>query len=378
MKIWLLRRRYNPAGGAERYTQRLAAWLHHRGHEVWIAAESWPDPSNEDYHLKRLPSNGLAAFARACSRHVVDPGDGLIFSLERTSRQHVFRAGDGVHSCWLKRRSRHQSSAARLWTSWSRKHQAILAMEKRVFTPEATDWILANSSLVRREILANSDYPAERIRVIHPGVDLTRFQACPDASRKNEVRRALRLPQDAVVWCFVGSGFERKGLLWAIQISAALRSQGVWLAVLGHGVRRRYLQAAAALQYEDRLCFMPEGTSSLDVYHASDAFILPTIYDPCSNATLEAAACGLPVITTEANGAVEWTRGVALADPSRTDECVEQCQIFARPLQPDPAGLQKIRAGLDENPCWDATLKLISEAGTSIHPALWEPPETTF
>jgi UDP-glucose:(heptosyl)LPS alpha-1,3-glucosyltransferase len=31
-------------------------------------------------------------------------------------------------------------------------------------------------------------------------------------------------------------------------------------------------------------------------------FILPTTYDPFSNACLEALACGLPVITTRSNG----------------------------------------------------------------------------
>jgi UDP-glucose:(heptosyl)LPS alpha-1,3-glucosyltransferase len=34
-------------------------------------------------------------------------------------------------------------------------------------------------------------------------------------------------------------------------------------------------------------------------------FILPTIYDPFSNASLEAMAAGLPVITTKANGCSE-------------------------------------------------------------------------
>src|SRR5262249_45005249 len=38
------------------------------------------------------------------------------------------------------------------------------------------------------------------------------------------------------------------------------------------------------------------------VYAAADIFILPTIYDPFSNACLEALACGLPVITTRSNG----------------------------------------------------------------------------
>jgi UDP-glucose:(heptosyl)LPS alpha-1,3-glucosyltransferase len=40
----------------------------------------------------------------------------------------------------------------------------------------------------------------------------------------------------------------------------------------------------------------------LRVYAAADIFILPTIYDPFSNACLEALACGLPVITTRSNG----------------------------------------------------------------------------
>ena len=40
-------------------------------------------------------------------------------------------------------------------------------------------------------------------------------------------------------------------------------------------------------------------------YGASDFFVLPTQYDPSSNACFEAMACGLPVITTATNGASE-------------------------------------------------------------------------
>src|SRR5439155_22590650 len=38
------------------------------------------------------------------------------------------------------------------------------------------------------------------------------------------------------------------------------------------------------------------------IYAAADIFILPSIYDPFSNACLEALASGLPVITTRDNG----------------------------------------------------------------------------
>jgi UDP-glucose:(heptosyl)LPS alpha-1,3-glucosyltransferase len=38
---------------------------------------------------------------------------------------------------------------------------------------------------------------------------------------------------------------------------------------------------------------------------AADAFMLPTLYEPFSNACLEALAAGLPVITTRYNGFAE-------------------------------------------------------------------------
>src|SRR5256885_5550154 len=38
------------------------------------------------------------------------------------------------------------------------------------------------------------------------------------------------------------------------------------------------------------------------LYGSADVFLLPTVYDPFSNACLEALAAGLPVITTKANG----------------------------------------------------------------------------
>src|SRR6202011_200606 len=50
------------------------------------------------------------------------------------------------------------------------------------------------------------------------------------------------------------------------------------------------------------LGFLPEIRPA---FHASDFFVLPTYYDPCSLVVFEALACGLPVITTACNGAGE-------------------------------------------------------------------------
>ncbi|MBV9490708.1 MAG: glycosyltransferase family 4 protein, partial [Verrucomicrobia bacterium] len=65
--------------------------------------------------------------------------------------------------------------------------------------------------------------------------------------------------------------------------------------------------------------FLGPVTDMHSLYGAADVFVLPTIYDPFSNACLEAASAGLPVITTAANGFAEIMRpgvhGEVLADP---------------------------------------------------------------
>ena len=61
--------------------------------------------------------------------------------------------------------------------------------------------------------------------------------------------------------------------------------------------------------------------TSLPYYAAADIYVHPTIYDTCSLVVLEAAACGLPVVTTRCNGAAELFHDgrdiLLVADPAR-------------------------------------------------------------
>ncbi len=51
-----------------------------------------------------------------------------------------------------------------------------------------------------------------------------------------------------------------------------------------------------------RVRFVGPSNALGELFAAADVFVLPTYYDPFSNACLEALAAGLPVITTPANG----------------------------------------------------------------------------
>jgi UDP-glucose:(heptosyl)LPS alpha-1,3-glucosyltransferase len=358
LKIWLFRRRYTAAGGAERFTQRLASRLHRDGFDVWIAAEEWPESHSYEYRVQPISSHDADSYARAVLSDIPKRREGIIFSLERTLRQNVFRAGDGVHASWLERRKPFQSFFQKMGTSLSIKHRDLLELEKKVFDPRFTNCVVANSELVKGEILDRFTYPADRIKVVYSGVDLNKFQPCT-SEEKSERRKAFGIPEDAIVWSFVGSGFERKGLRWAIEITA-LQKEKLWLLVLGKGKTGSYLHLAEKLGFASRLKILTPMTSALHVYQASDAFILPTIYDPCSNACLEAAACGIPVITTKANGASELTSGRVLENPSSSKINAEQCAEFTRPLS-TPSLTHESRQKLDENQYWDQLIKTINE-----------------
>jgi UDP-glucose:(heptosyl)LPS alpha-1,3-glucosyltransferase len=359
--IWLLRRRFDPAGGGERFAARLARALALRGWRVRIAAEEWPEADDGHYSVVRVPTRSPAAFARHWSSRLAPSAEGVVLSLERTARQHLYRAGDGVHASWLERRAPSRSPLGRFLARLNPKHRALLRLERATFRPESTGRVLANSPMVRDEILARFGYPADRVEVVPAGVDLATYAPCRDAARRGALRARFGLPRDAVAWAFVGSGFARKGLLRAVRAAAAQAAARVHLLVLGRGDPAPARALAGSLGFGDRLLFLPGGTPALDAYHAADAFILPTLYDPCSNATLEAAACGLPVITTAGNGAAAFVKAILLGDPRGDADLAGLCAPAARPFDPsraDPAA----RAALDEKPCWDALLRLVEGA----------------
>lgn len=141
----------------------------------------------------------------------------------------------------------------------------------------------------------------------HNGVPA--FRPPPEA--RAQKRRELGLNESEYVLLFAGTGWERKGLRFAIE---AVRSKrGVTLLVAGRG-------EAGAFSPDGCVRFLGPAADMPALFAAADAFVLPTIYEPFSNACLEALAAGLPVITTKHNGFAEiiapGIEGEVLADPA--------------------------------------------------------------
>jgi UDP-glucose:(heptosyl)LPS alpha-1,3-glucosyltransferase len=194
------------------------------------------------------------------------------------------------------------------------KHREILELEKAVFAADGTRLIIANSQMVAAEIQRYFQVPSERLRVIYNGLPPLAFSLQPPAFNRAEARSRLGLTEPECAVLFAGSGWERKGLRFAIE--AINRTKDATLLVAGTG-KRRSLPASAKTRFLGEVTEMPK------LLEAADLFLLPTIYDPFSNASLEAMAAGLPVITTEANGFAEIMRpgmdGEVLGSPADID-----------------------------------------------------------
>lgn len=368
MKIALIRYKYDPFGGAERFTQALVERLAARGAEVHLYARKWSGPPSGDIELHRVggPSwpaiLGYASFVFMVGRAIGKKHFDLVQSNERTLCQDVYRAGDGVHARWLELRARRQGSLRRLSLSWNPFHLFRLWLERRLFEDPALKAVVVNSEMVRREILSRFRIDAARIHTIYNGVDLNRFHPDHRGTEGRKKRESAGAREDELIVLLVGSGFERKGLEWAMRGVARARVPArLW--VVGRGRTDFYRKLAAELNLGSRFTLWGPQTDPVPFYAAADVFLLPTLYDPFPSVVLEAMASGLPVITTEQCGAAEiidpGREGFVLDQPESTDRMAECLDLLSSEEERLRMG-REARARAENFP-WDRTVSRLEE-----------------
>jgi UDP-glucose:(heptosyl)LPS alpha-1,3-glucosyltransferase len=315
MRLAVIRQRYTPFGGAERFLDNALDALIEHGVAVTLYTRAWhatPADGIERRIVDPFYVGSLwrdASFARAVCRALAADAATLVQSHERLSCCDIFRAGDGVHAAWLDERLRHASPLQALGIRMNPHHRYRLAMERRMFGSDRLRAVICNSHMVRDEIRTRFAVPDARLHVIYNPVDSTAYS--PNARKdRAEIRARHRIAQDAFVCLHVGSGFERKGVATSIDALSTMPAPAHLVVVGGDKHLAHFVARAQQRGVADRVTFAGTQSDVRPYYGAADAFVLPTLYDPCPNAALEAMACGLPIVTTTRCGAAE----LALAD----------------------------------------------------------------
>jgi UDP-glucose:(heptosyl)LPS alpha-1,3-glucosyltransferase len=306
----IIRQRYTPYGGAERFVEAALEALLERGIAITLYTRRWPQTRLQliEPVLCNPPYVGRLwrdwSFARAVCGTIARNPPELVQSHERLLCCDVYRAGDGVHKVWLEERLRDASPLAQRLGAWSPYHRYVLDMERRLFASPALRMVICNSKMVKDEIRDHFGLPEERLSVIYNAVDSVAF-APQLRTHRAPVLAKLGVPESATVFLLVGSGYARKGVARAIAALARLPGD-TYLFVVGRDkARGRYKRLAQELGVAPRVALLGPHEDPRPFYGAADAFVLPTLYDPCPNAVLEAMACGLPVVTSTKCGAAE-------------------------------------------------------------------------
>ncbi len=278
-KIFFVRASSGPYGGAEKYLSRLAKVIKEKDIEYEILNSSLPGwlPS----WIRALLFDLQLCFSKK---------EKFYFSLDRIGCCDIYRAGDGVHKEFLKTKG----------LSLNPLHLAYLYLERKAF--KNAKKIIANSKMVKRQIVKNYDIPPEKIVVIYNGIEIKDFDK---NLAKEKISKEFKVSENKKIILFVGSGFARKGVKEFLEILSFLKSDFHAFVVGKEKKISEYETLAERLRISDKITFTGPRKDADTFYAAADIFLFPTRYEPFSNAVLEAMSFENVVFTTLQNGASE-------------------------------------------------------------------------
>jgi D-inositol-3-phosphate glycosyltransferase len=221
---------------------------------------------------------------------------------------------------------------------------------------DAASQLVANTQAEADELINLYSADKKRVNVVNPGVDLEVF----NIGDKTKARKEFGIPQDAIVFTFVGRVQPLKApdvLIKAahqfIQNHPQLKSK-VRIVICGGLSGTGFdhpdslLQLVKELNLMENIMFLPPSTREklATLYQASTLVAVPSYSESFGLVAVEAQACGTPVIATNVgglktvvadnlsgllvNGHDPRTWAEALAQISLNEELVKQLEIGAR------------------------------------------------
>ncbi|MHB1227623.1 MAG: glycosyltransferase family 4 protein, partial [Desulfurivibrionaceae bacterium] len=169
-------------------------------------------------------------------------------------------------------------------------------------------FLLPVSSLALETFSRELGVDTSRVRVIHPGIELARFDLTNRGEKRGEIRKKFGIGADDFLVLFVGMNFELKGLQTTIsalaKAKAKLPGKEMKLLVVGKGNQDKYRKIAADLGVGGEVVFAGVQSDGIEeIYAAAEVCVLLSGFDTFGMTVLEAMAASLPVIISTRVGA---------------------------------------------------------------------------
>jgi glycosyltransferase involved in cell wall biosynthesis len=335
MRICLISREYPPEtgfGGIATFTQHLAQGLKSLGHDVVVVALAKEKASVQDdngipvHRVQLYPFKTKLAVVAMCmpySKYVLGTSTALYAKFMELHRQKPF---DAVDTPELLAEGLYPSIAQvvpltiRLYTPHSKfiaeklhnvqpsfDHQFVAALERVAML--SAQVITSPSNDLAEFVAGDLGYDLSKIAIVRNPIDTSVFT--PEGPRE--------IGNDKLNVLFVGRLEERKGIHYLIDAipKVVARVPNVRFIILGDdtmtgkggtSVLADLKERLAAGGASDHVQFINRiALSALPAYYRSaDISVVPSVYDNSPYTSLEAMACGAPVIGSSAGGTKEY------------------------------------------------------------------------
>ncbi|RTL57975.1 MAG: glycosyltransferase [Rhodocyclaceae bacterium] len=162
-----------------------------------------------------------------------------------------------------------------------------------------TSALFSVSEQLKNDLVAHVGLTADRIQVLHNGVDLDRFAG----TGRDEARRLLGAAEGEVLVGSVGRLVPVKNYPLLLSAFATLDLPQLALILVGEGPERGALEAQAReLGIAGRVRFLGHRDDVTALMPGLDVFVLPSFSEGMSNTLLEAMAASLPCVASAVGG----------------------------------------------------------------------------
>jgi len=314
--ITLIKNELFRQGGLEKYTWQIARDFCALDTPVTILTSGNPQPLFSHPLLQiislpirhRLSYLSVLHFDKACHDYLSKHPTSIVFGLDRNRAQSHLRAGNGVHAAYLKQRSLEEGIVKKFSFAINPLHQTILSLEKKAFENPELKILFTNSEMVKQQVLSHYRTPIDKIRVVHNGVEWEGmdkpFQSWQES--RDRLFKQFHLDKQAFQFLFIGHNFQRKGLQKLLQALSFMKQDSFQLNIVGKDKNLPFFTTLAQkLGLSQKVFFWGQQEQTIPFYQMADALVIPSLYDPFANVTVEALAMGLFTLSSKHNGGHE-------------------------------------------------------------------------
>jgi glycosyltransferase involved in cell wall biosynthesis len=292
-------------GGADKQILSAAGEMQARGHEVLIVSLTHLGPMGLEAQGAGIPTRSLEM-----RRGFPDPrGLGRLVRIVRTWRPDVLHS-HMLHANLMARVLRLFAPVpALVSTIHSIREGGRLKRASYRWTNRLADHMTIVSEAAADRFITKGIIPKELLSVVPNGVDTDHFRQVPAGARES-LRRSLGLDRE-FVWLAVGRFETAKDYPNMLRGFARVREQQprTVLLLAGQGSLREETEAlGTTLGLGDGVRFLGVRQDVSELMSAADGYLMSSAWEGMPIVLLEAAAAGLPIVTTRVGGNAEVVR----------------------------------------------------------------------